>query len=163
VTGPSNLVETADAWPPLFREIFRGTVSISRERPARGYARIAGYAALYVTLAATICWSVPALADDDTAALLKQLRVQLQQSQQQIQVLQKQVNALAKKVQQVPVVGAPGVPSPDAQNVVVTQQPGNLPGRSVGPPNTATGVGAPGGPQPVAAAPISSGVARRSG
>ena len=157
MAGPSNLVETADALPPLFPEIFGDIAAISRERPAPEYARIVGHAALYVTFAASICWSLPALADDDTAALLQQLRLQLQQSQQQIQVLQKQVNALAKKVQQVPVVGAPGVPSPDAQNVVVTQQPGNLPGRSVGPPNTATGVGAPGGPQPVAAAPISSG------
>lgn len=157
VTGPSNLVvETADARPPLFGEIFDGTVAVSREQSARGYVRIVGYAALYFTLAASICWSLPALADDDTTALLKQLRVQLQQSQQQIQALQKQVNELAKKVRQVPDVAA-GVPSPDARNIVVTQQPGNLPGRSVGPPNTATGVGPPGAPQPVAAAPISSG------
>lgn len=96
-------------------------------------------------------------ADDPDAALLKQMRAQLQQSRQQIQALQKQVDLLATKLQQAPVAAAPGVPSPDARSVIVTQQPGNLPGRSVGPPNTATGVGAPGGPQPVAAAPISSG------
>jgi hypothetical protein len=148
----------ADARPPRFVEIFDDTVAISKERPTRGYRRTVGYAALCVTLAAAgICSSLPALADDDTTVLLKQLRLQLRQSQQQIQLLQKQVDALAKKVQQAPMAGVPGVPYPDAQNVVVTQQPGNLPGRSVGPPNTATGVGAPGGPQPVAAAPISSG------
>lgn len=150
-------METADARPPLFGEISGGTIAISKEQRARRHACIVGCAALCVTLAASICWSSPARADDDTVALLKQLHLQLQQSQQQIQLLQKQVNALERKAQKVPVVGAPGVPSPDAQNVVVTQQPGNLPGRSVGPPNTATGVGPPGAPQPVAAAPISSG------
>jgi hypothetical protein len=116
-----------------------------------------GYVGLCSILAAGLCWSVPALAADDTAALLQQLRLQLQQSQQQIQALQQQVNDLAQRVPQAPTVAAVGVPPPGAKNVVVTQQPGNLPGRSVGPPNTATGVGPPGGPQPVAAAPISSG------
>src|SRR6202023_285563 len=66
-------------------------------------------------------------------------------------------SARAQTLRRVRAVAAPGVPPPNARNVVVTQQPGNLPGRSVGPPNTATGVGPPGGPQPVAAAPISSG------
>ena len=149
-------METADARQSPFGEIFDCTVTVGREQSAHGYVRIVVYAALYITLAAASSWSLPALADDDTTALLKQLRVQLQQSQEQIQALQKQVNDLAKKMRQVPVVAA-GVPSPDARTVVVTQQPGNLPGRSVGPPNTATGVGPPGAPQPVAAAPISSG------
>jgi hypothetical protein len=49
------------------------------------------------------------------------------------------------------------VPAPDAKDVVVMQQPGNLPGRTTGPPTTASGVGPPGAPQPVAAAPVSSG------
>jgi hypothetical protein len=115
-----------------------------------------GYAAAPASLAASLWWTVPAHAADDPSSL-QQMRWQLQRSQQQIQALQKQVNDLAQKLQQVPLVAAPGVPAPDATSVVVTQQPGNLPGRSVGPPNTATGVGAPGAPQPVAAAPISSG------
>jgi hypothetical protein len=122
------------------------------------YTGTSGALAAQVGLIAGLFWVVPAsAADDPDALLLQQMRLQLQQSQQQIQALQKQVNALAQKLQKVPVVAAPGVPPPDAANIVVTQQPGNLPGRSVGPPNTATGVGPPGGPQPVAAAPISSG------
>jgi predicted porin len=105
------------------------------------------------------------------------MQQQLQQSQQQIEALQRQVDALSRKERQQlpasaagippanaalsfqtpPPATAPGLPPPDARNVVVTQQPGNLPGRTVGPPNTATGVGPPGGPQPVAAAPVSAG------
>jgi len=81
-----------------------------------------------------------------------------EQSQKEITALKQQVEVLTKRVEQTPVAPAPGVvPAPDAKDVVVMQQPGNLPGRTVGPPTTATGVGTPGAPQPVAAAPVSSG------
>src|SRR5260221_7707059 len=46
---------------------------------------------------------------------------------------------------------------PDARNVIVTQQPGNLPGRSVAPPYTAAGPATPGTVPPTSAAPVSSG------
>ena len=128
-------------------------------------------AAAHASLAATLLWALPVHAADDVTSLLGKVKKQLEQSQRQmeqsqrqleqsqkeIKALKQQVEALTKRVEQTPVVPAPGVPAPDAQNVVVTQQPGNLPGRTVGPPTTATGVGTPGAPQPVAAAPISSG------
>jgi hypothetical protein len=143
---------------PPFGGLFSVATRTRQDRTANSCARTVSHAAAYVGFAVSLFWAVPALAADNTdAALLEQMRLQLKQSQQQIQALQKQVDALAQKLQQAPVVAAGIVPPPSAQNVVVTQQPGNLPGRSVGPPNTATGVGPPGGPQPVAAAPISSG------
>ncbi len=155
VTGPSDFVETA--YVRLQPSLLSGTVPATcGQRTARS-PRTVGYAAVYASLAAGLCLTGPASAADGTDVLLQQLRRQLEQSQQQIQALQQQVNDLAQKVQRAPTVSAPGVPAPDARNVVVTQQPGNLPGRSVGPPYTATGVGAPGGPQPVAAASVSSG------
>ena len=70
--------------------------------------------------------------------------------------LRRQLEGFQKRLAQTAVTPAPGVPPRDARNVVVTQQPGNLPGRSVGPPNTASGVGTPGAPQPEPASPISS-------
>ena len=157
VTDRSNIAQTVFARPEPARssEIF-DTAPAPHEGRLHRYTRMVGYAAAPATLAVGLLWTMPASAADDPTSL-QQMRWQLQQSQQQIQALQKQVDALAKKLQQVPLVAAPGVPAPDATSVVVTQQPGNLPGRSVGPPNTATGVGAPGAPQPVAAAPISSG------
>ena len=58
-------------------------------------------------------------------------------------------------------VGPPGkVPAPDQRNVAVTQQPGNLPGRSTVAPYTAATVASPGSVAPVAAAPVSSGADR---
>jgi hypothetical protein len=158
VTNRKNIGETAHAKPGLSSlGGILDTASVAHKCRPRRYTCRVGYAAAPVSLAVSLFWTVPVWATDDPNALLRQLSQQLLQSQQQIKALQKQVNDLEKKVQQAPVVGAPGVPPPDAQNVVVTQQPGNLPGRSVGPPNTATGVGPPGAPQPVAAAPISSG------
>jgi hypothetical protein len=81
-----------------------------------------------------------------------------EQSQKEMTALKQQVEVLTKRVEQTPVTPAPGVlPAPDAKNVLVMQQPGNLPGRTTGPPDTASGVGPPSAPQPVAAAPVSSG------
>ena len=98
----------------------------------------------------------PAQAAEKLDAVLQQMRAQLEQDQRQIDALKRQLEGFQKRLDQTAVVSPPGVPPRDALNVVVTQQPGNLPGRSVGPPNTATGVGTPGAPQPEAAAPISS-------
>src|ERR1700676_5025901 len=109
------------------------------------------------SVAVSLLWAVPAQAADRVEALLLQLRQQLEQDQRQIQGLTRQVDELSKRVAQTPVIPAPGVPDSAARNVVVMQQPGNLPGRTVGPPNTAGGVGPPGAPAPVASAPISSG------
>jgi predicted porin len=52
------------------------------------------------------------------------------------------------------------VPTKDEQNVVVTQQPGNLPGRSTVQPYTGANMASPGSVAPVAAAPVSSGADR---
>ena len=129
-------------------------------------------AVAYGSVAATLLWALPVHAADEVTSLLGQVKKQLEQSQRQVEqsqrqleksqkeikALKQQVEILTKRVEQTPVLPAPGaVPAPDAKNVVVMQQPGNLPGRSVGPPTTATGVGPPGAPQPVAAAPVSSG------
>src|SRR5438067_11455783 len=109
----------------------------------------------HAAFAASLLLSLPAQAEKlDT--VLQQVRAQLEQDQRQIDALRRQIDQLQKRVEQVPVIPPPGVPPRDALNVVVTQQPGNLPGRSVGPPNTASGVGTPGAPQPEPAAPISS-------
>ena len=130
-----------------------------RSAPARALTRH-GTAALRTVarggVAATLLWAVPAQAADSVSAVLQQMRAQLDQDQQQIEALKRQIDRLQKRVEQTPVLPPPGVPPIDATGFLVTQQPGNLPGRAVGPPNTATGVGTPGGPQPVAAAPISS-------
>jgi hypothetical protein len=109
-------------------------------------------------VAISLLWAAPAQAADGVEALLRELRQQLKEDQQEIRALKRQVDQLTKRVEQV--TPAPGVPPPDARNVVVTQQPGNLPGRSIGPPYTAIGataVGPPGAPPPVAAAPVASG------
>lgn len=58
-------------------------------------------------------------------------------------------------------VGPSGrVPGPADKNVAVTQQPGNLPGRSVVPPYTAANVASPGAVAPIPAAPVSGGADR---
>jgi len=102
-------------------------------------------------------WAVPAEAAESVTTLLQQMRTQLELDQRQINALKHQIDRLQKRVDRTPVVPPAGVPPADAVGVLVTQQPGNLPGRTVGPPLTATGVGTPGAPPPVAAAPISSG------
>ena len=130
-----------------------------RSAPERGLARHRSAAfrtAAKGGVAATLLWAVPAQAADSVNAVLQQMRAQLDQDQQQIDALKRQIDRLQKRVEQTPVAPPAGPPQPNAVSVLVTQQPGNLPGRSVGPPNTATGVGTPGAPQPVAAAPISS-------
>ena len=136
---------------------------------------------------ALVSISATAHAADDPAlrAQIRQLTEQLQavarQSQQQIEALTQQLKAiqadseervrrLNEQVQalqqQAPATQAltvtpPGkVPPPNARNVVVTQQPGNLPGISTVPPDTVANVGAPGGVPPVPAAPVSSGADR---
>ncbi len=58
-------------------------------------------------------------------------------------------------------VGPAGkVPAPASRNVAVTQQPGNLPGRSAVQPYTAANVATPGALAPIPAAPISAGADR---
>ncbi len=52
------------------------------------------------------------------------------------------------------------VPAPTDRNVAVTQQPGNLPGRSAVQPYTAANVGTPGGIAPIPAAPVAAGADR---
>jgi len=55
-------------------------------------------------------------------------------------------------------VGPEGkVPPPEQRNVAVTQQPGNLPGRSAVQPYTAANAASPGGVAPIPAAPVSAG------
>lgn len=55
-------------------------------------------------------------------------------------------------------VGPSGrVPAPADRDVAVTQQPGNLPGRSVVPPYTAANVASPGAVAPIPATPVSGG------
>lgn len=52
------------------------------------------------------------------------------------------------------------IPGPNERNVVVTQQPGNLPGRSTVQPYTSAGMTSPGASPLVPAAPVSSGADR---
>ncbi len=52
------------------------------------------------------------------------------------------------------------VPAPSDQNVAVTQQPSNLPARSVVPPFTAANTGQPGGVAPIPGAAVSGGADR---
>src|SRR5712672_2444840 len=106
--------------------------------------------------AATLLLSLPAQAAENVTTLLRQLGARLDQDQVQIDGLKRQVDELRRQLGQSAVMPPPGVPAPDTRNVVVTQQPGNLPGRSVGPPNTASGIGTPGAPPVEPAAPISS-------
>ena len=110
----------------------------------------------HAALAATLLVSLPAEAAEKLDAVLLQMRAQLEGDQVKIDALKHQLDGLQKRLEQTPTIPPAGVPPRDARNVVVTQQPGNLPGRSVGPPNTASGVGTPGAPQPEPAAPISS-------
>jgi len=107
-------------------------------------------------IAASLLWALPAQAAENVTTLLRQLGARLDQDQVEIDGLKRQIDDLQRRFGQSVVAPPPGVPAPAARNVVVTQQPGNLPGRSIGPPNTAAGVGTPGAPQPEAAAPISS-------
>jgi hypothetical protein len=107
-------------------------------------------------VAASLLWALPAEAAENVTTLLRQLGARLDQDQVEIDALKRQIDDLQTRLGQNAAAPAHGVPARDARNVVVTQQPGNLPGRSVGPPNTAAGVGTPGAPQPEAAAPISS-------
>ena len=131
-----------------------------------------------------IAAAVPASAADDGAlqrqlkTVVDQLQAVSQQNQQQLNELtrqlqdaqqrnQRDVGALNEQIQLLQqrlerqatlTVGPPAkVPPPDARNVVVTQQPGNLPGRSILPPYTAAGAATPGAVPPTPAAPVSSG------
>ncbi len=107
-------------------------------------------------VAASLLWALPAQAAENVTTLLQRLGARLDQDQVQIDGLKRQIEELQKRLGQSAVAPPPGVPAVDARNVVVTQQPGNLPGRSVGPPNTASGIGTPGAPPVEPAAPISS-------
>ncbi|HEY2533683.1 MAG TPA: hypothetical protein VGJ20_38125 [Xanthobacteraceae bacterium] len=82
---------------------------------------------------------------------LAQSQRQLAQSQKEIKALKQQVEVLTKRVERTPVAPAPGeVRAPDAKNVVVMEQTGNLPGRKQEPAPAATGPLSKGGsPQPV--------------
>jgi hypothetical protein len=165
----------AMAAPDRNRNQMEGNMSASVKRRRLGMA---------ACLAGTVIGAAPAGAADDAATLQQQLRQVIQrlqsvtqQNQQQVDGLtrqlldaqqrnQQQVDALSQQVQSlqqqlvVPTttVAAPGtVPPPDARNVVVTQQPGNLPGRSQVPPYTLPGAATPGSVPPVPAEPVSSG------
>ena len=107
-------------------------------------------------VAATLLISPPAQGAEKIGTVLQQMRDQLEEDQRQIAALRRQLEGVQKRLDQTVVTLPPGVPPREARTIVVTQQPGNLPGRSVGPPNTASGVGTPGAPQPEPAAPISS-------
>lgn len=134
--------------PPRKRKISTTVISQNRRNSLR--LAVCGGAT------ASLLWALPAQAAENLGTLLQQMHAQLEQDQLQIDALKRQLDQLQKRVDQTPVVPPPGAPPGNAVGVLVTQQPGNLPGRSVGPPNTATGVGTPGAPQPIAAAPISS-------
>jgi predicted porin len=92
-------------------------------------------------------------------ALTRQLQDAQQRNQQQVDTLNQQVQKLQQQLQRQATTEVPPgtVPPPDARNVVVTQQPGNLPGRSQVPPYTSPTPGSPGGVPPVPASPVSSG------
>ena len=101
--------------------------------------------------------------------MMAQFQTLQQQNQQQIQSLQAQVQTLQSQLQangQQPHIvtknpafaAAPNAKTSTGQPVlVVTQSPGNLPGRSSVAPYTSAGPGEIDGVPPVAAAPISSG------
>ena len=91
--------------------------------------------------AATLLVTLPAQAASKLDAVLEQVREQLKEDQLEIKALKGELAAVRKRLDQTPAILPPGVPPRDARTVVVTQQPGNLPGRSVGPPGTASGVG----------------------
>jgi predicted porin len=128
--------------------------------------------------------ATPASAADDPAvqrqlkSVLEQLRAVSQQNQQQIDALtrqlqdvqqrnQREVGTLNEQLQtlQQQLERQPNLtqgplgkaPPADARNVIVTQQPGNLPGRSVVPPYTAAGAATPGTVPPTSASPVASG------
>ena len=120
-------------------------------------------AAAHGSVAATLLWALPVRAADDVTELLVQVKKQLEQSQRQLEqsqrevkALKQQVELLTKRVEQTPVAAAPGVaPAPDAKDVVVMQQPGNLPGRKQEPAPAATGPLSKGeSPQPVLHDPV---------
>src|SRR4029077_13325902 len=103
-----------------------------------------------------LLWALPAQADGDLRAVLQQVREQLKQDQLEIRDLRNELAEVRKRGDTPALIPRAGLPPREARNVVVTHQPGNLPGRSVGPPGTASGVGTPGAPQPEPAAAISS-------
>jgi len=139
---------------------------------------------LALSVAGTVMVAVPASAADD-ATLQRQLKTvvdqlqavslqnqrqldemtrQLQDAQQRNQRDVSTLNDRIETLQQqlgrqagLTVVESGKPPPPDARDVVVTQQPGNLPGRSVAPPYTAAGPATPGSVPPTPAAPVSSG------
>jgi hypothetical protein len=82
---------------------------------------------------------------------MEQSQRQLEQSQREVKALKRQVELLTKRVDRTPVVPARGVaPAPDAKDIVVMQQPGNLPGRKQQQAPAATGPLSKGqSPQPV--------------
>src|SRR5215468_6139807 len=113
------------------------------------------------SVAATLLWAIPVHAADDVTELLVQVKKQLEESQRQmeqshrqleqsqrqleqsqreVKALKQQVEVLTKRIEQTPVAPARGVvPAPDAKDVVVMQQPDNLPGRRQQPALAATG------------------------
>ena len=100
--------------------------------------------------------ALPAHAADTVSSTLEQMRDQLQQDQLRIDALKQEIEQLEKRVAQAPTAPPRGAPASDTTDILVTQQPGNLPGRSIGPPGTSAGVGTPGSPPVVVASPVSS-------
>jgi len=140
-----------------------GTGRVSRRRSRMGLLMVAG-AALALAMP-----PVAMAASDDTAALkaqlnaltqqLKALAAQNQAQSAQVQVLSEQVHQLQAAQSAVPptpvltITPSGKKPALSDANVAVTQQPGNVPGRSGVAPELANG--APGYPYP--AAPTSPG------
>jgi hypothetical protein len=117
---------------------------------------------------------VPAIAYADTdtteaelGALRRELRELAARDRQEIEALHREVRELSAKLARRPVeppreaaaIAPPGPPPSPAvpEGLVVTQSPGNLPGRSSVPPYTGIGSGDPGASPVTPASPVSSG------
>ena len=154
-----------------------GMIETIRGSKVRSRGSLVCRAVAHGSVAATLIWALPVHAADDVTELLVQVKKQLEQSQHQmeqshrqleqsqrqleqsqreVKALKQQVEVLTKRVEQTPAAPAPGaVPASDAKNVVVMQQPGNLPGRKQEPAPAATGPVPKGeSPQPVPQGPV---------
>src|SRR5215472_4323870 len=121
--------------------------AIGNRSKVRTRGSLVCHAVAHRSVAATLLWALPVHAADDVTGLLVQVKKQLEQSQRQLEqsrrevkALKQQVEVLTKRVEQTPVAPARGAaPAPDAKDVVVMQQPDNLPGRRQQPALAATG------------------------
>src|SRR5215467_8011244 len=136
---------------PQLRASFDPELAIDNGSKMRTPGSLACRAIAHGSVAATLLWAIPVHAADDVTELLVQVKKQLEESQRQmeqshrqleqsqrqleqsqreVKALKQQVEVLTKRIEQTPVAPARGVvPAPDAKDVVVMQQPGDLPGR----------------------------------